>query len=109
MQTGEWVQIITSLGVIVSGLFALVRWLDQRKRELAERRFEQYWKLVDVCLETPKLGKQKTALLLLKRFPEYREETIAFLTDAKTRGDPWANQNAVQIDDILQYFASQNP
>lgn len=72
MTIPDWILHLLPVAVIaVSGLFAFVKWLDQRNRELTERRFEQYWKLVENS-QTGFLAKQKVALLLLKRYPEYR-------------------------------------
>jgi hypothetical protein len=45
---------------------------------------------------------------LLKRYPEYKTGTIEFLRDAKKRGGPWVNQNVVQIEDVLAYFAAKH-
>ena len=77
MTIAEWVQIGTLVVAILSGLFAVIKWKDQRERELAERRLEQYWKFLDISVETPKLAKQKTALLLLKRYPEFEHVCAA--------------------------------
>jgi hypothetical protein len=83
----------TYLIAIAAGLFALIRYIDQRQLELRERRFEQYWKLLDTCLDSPVLGKQQIALLLLKRYSEYGNETAEFLNNSKRRDDPWTQQN----------------
>jgi hypothetical protein len=99
-----WLPYATAFSVIASGIFALIKWADQRNRELVERRFEQYWKLVDVSNESQYLAKQKVALLLLKRFPEYKAETVAFLRDSQKLGGPWLQQNVSQVDDVLDYF-----
>jgi hypothetical protein len=88
--------------VIVGGLFAFIRWLDQRQRELKERRFEQYWKLLDTSQNDPHIAHQKVALLLLKRYPEFKNETQHFLSDAKNRNDPWTQNNIGEIDAVLK-------
>jgi hypothetical protein len=80
-------QIGAFLVTVVAGLFALIRYMDQRQRELQERRFEQYWRLMDTCQESPKLAKQQIALLLLKRYPEFKDETAAFLSKLKLMND----------------------
>src|SRR3954454_21756441 len=107
MQINEWLPYVTAISVVGSGLFALLRWADQRKRELAQQRLEQYWKLIEFGQETAFIGKQKVALLLLKRYPEYKDETIELLADAKKRGGPWVDQNATQIEDVLAHFATK--
>ena len=108
MQIHEWLPYVTAISVVGSGLFALLKWADQRKRELAEQRFEQYWKLIELGQETAYVAKQKVALLLLKRYPEYKTGTIEFLRDAKKRGGPWVDQNVVRIEDVLAYFAAKH-
>lgn len=90
--------------VIIGGLFAFVQWLDQRKRELSERRFEQYWKLLDTSQKDPHVAHQKISLLLLKRYPEFKDETLHFLMYAKSRNDPWAQSNIEEINTVLRHF-----
>jgi hypothetical protein len=58
--------------------------------------------------ETAYVAEQKVALLLLKRYREYKTETIEFLRDAKKRGAPRVDQNVVQIEDVLAYFAAKH-
>jgi len=42
-----------------------------------------------------------STLLLLKKFPEFKEETIAFLTAAKKQNGPWLQQTTETIDEVL--------
>ncbi len=102
-----WITVITPLSVVIGGLFALFKWIDQRKRETQDKRFEQYWKLVDISQETQFVAKQKVALLLLKRFPEYSDETVEFLPATKEIGGSWSTQNAKEIDSVLKHFAGK--
>ncbi len=99
-----WVPYVTALSIAGSGIFGVVKWADQRKRELDEKRFEQYWKLIQSSQESEYLAEQKVALMLLKRFPEYRNETVTFLKDAKERAGYWFEQNSQQVNHILEYF-----
>jgi hypothetical protein len=96
--------IISLLIAVGGGLWALWKYMDQRQRELREQRFEQYWKLIETCLDSPKVHKQLIALRLLQRYPEFRDETLAFLSDAKRRSDDWAKQNISTIDHVLNHF-----
>ena len=96
--------IIPNLVVVIGGIFAFWKWWDQRNRELSERRFEQYWKLVDVSQESPSLAKQKVALLLMKRFPEFSAETIAFLETAAILRGACVDQNTDTIDEVLDHL-----
>src|SRR5262249_32968726 len=106
----DWlVQNITFLAAVAAGLFALIKYLDQRQRELQERRFEQYWRLIDTCQESSFVVKQQIALLLLKRYPEYVNETVEFLTNSKRANHAWAQQNMSTIDDLLGYFSQRDP
>jgi hypothetical protein len=105
-QVIHWItQNLTYLAAIAAGLIALIKYLDQRQRELREQRFEQYWRLIDTCVESPMLAKQQIALLLLKRYPEYQNETIEFLTQSKLRSGPWTQQNLSTIDHLLNHFS----
>jgi len=94
---------ISNFALLIGGAFAFWKWWDQRNRELFERKFEQYWKLVDVSQDTTKLAKQKVALLLMKRFPEFKMETTAFLNATKAHG-AWYEQNAETIEEVLNHF-----
>jgi hypothetical protein len=62
--------------------------------------------LIDTAQENPKLAKQKIALLLLKRYPDFKAETVAFLTTVdKDHG--WTQQNAETIDEVLRSFSAK--
>jgi len=99
--------IITLLIAVGGGLWALWKYMDQRQRELSEQRFEQYWKLIETCLDSPKVHKQLNALRLLERYPEFKAETVAFLSDAKLKQDDlWAQQNISTINHVLNRFGS---
>ena len=95
--------IIPNLVVVIGGIFAFWKWWDQQNRA-SERRFEQYWKLVDVGQKSPSLAKQKVALLLMKRFPEFSAETIAFLETAAILRGAWVDQNTDTIDEVLDHL-----
>ena len=96
-----------AIAAIAAGIFAFVQWLDQRKRELSEKRFEQYWKLIETSQSSTFIAHQKVALLLLKRYPEFRNETIHFLKDANGRGesDGWVRTNASEIKSVMDHLS----
>jgi hypothetical protein len=106
MPTSDIASYVAFIVAIGSGIFAVVKWADQRKRELEGRRFEQYWKLIDVAQESQKLAKQQIALLLLKRFPDFKAETAAFLAGTEKLNDPWFRQNANTIKEVLTALKS---
>jgi hypothetical protein len=62
---------------------------------------EQYWRLIEISLESPFLVKQKVALMLLSKFPEYSYETQSFLEEARSLGGNWYHQNARTIDGVV--------
>jgi hypothetical protein len=95
---------LATLSVLGASIFAFLKWRDQRKRELQEKRFEQYWKLVDISQETVFLAKQRVSILLLRRYPEYQEETLEFLNGTKKDGGPWFSQNQTQIERVIEHF-----
>jgi len=53
------------------------------------------------------VAKQKIALLLLKRFPEFKVETTAYFATAKQYGGPWLQQNAETIDEVLRHLEAR--
>jgi hypothetical protein len=67
-------------------------------------RFEQYWKLIDTCEDSPKIGKQTIALLRLKNFSDYKDETVEYLSACVARNDPWTIQNINTIQQMLGHF-----
>ena len=98
-------QIASSLALLGGGLFALVRWADQRKRELEERRFEQYWKLIEISQESIHIAKQNVAIMLLCRYPEYKYQTVNFLNEIKKKDHPWLANNQLQVESVLRHFS----
>ena len=108
MTLNDWLTLITPLSVLCGGLFALFKWRDQRRHELEEKRFAQYWMLVDASQDGKFAAKQRIALLLLKQFPEYSKETVSFLSEAMKHEDGWAQSYRSQIEDVLKYFGSES-
>ena len=99
--------VATILIAVGAGIFAVIQWKDQRTRELQEQRFEQYWKLIDTSQETPFLAKQTIALLLLKRYPDFKKETVAYLTSAN-KDHGWFKQNTETIGEVFHYFNAKD-
>lgn len=81
-----------------------MKWIDQRKRELEQIEFEQYWKLINVSQESTFIVMQNVSLLLLRRFPDYKHETVAFLNSRKSAGGNWVENNRLQIEEVLRHF-----
>jgi hypothetical protein len=104
MALNDWVALVAPLSILCGGLFAFFKWRDQRRRELEEKRFEQYWKLVDASQDGKYAAKQRIALLLLKQFPEYSNETVSFLNEANQHKDGWAKNYQNQIEEVLNHF-----
>lgn len=80
---------ITNKMVPLVGLFAFVfsvaKYFDQRKRELREKRFEQYHKLFNVAAGRTMEGQtvtdvhQAQAIHQLREFPEFKEYSLPIL------------------------------
>jgi hypothetical protein len=103
MPLNNWVGFLTPLSLLCGGLFAFIKWRDQRQRELQEKRFAQYWMLVDASQDGKFSAKQRIALLLLKQFPEYSKETVSFLNEATHEGG-WATMYQKQIKEVVDYL-----
>jgi hypothetical protein len=104
MSLTDWLGLVTPLSILCGGLFAFFKWRDQRLRELEEKRFDQYWMLVDASQDGKYAAKQRIALLLLKKFPEYSDETVSFLSEAKKQPSGWAQGYQNEIDAVVEYF-----
>ena len=104
MELNDWLALVTPISIVCGGLFAFLKWRDQRKHELEEKRFAQYWMLVDASQDGKFAAKQKIAILLLKQFPEYSKETVSFLSEALKDKEGWAHSYRGQIEDVLKYY-----
>jgi hypothetical protein len=53
---------VSVLSVVAAGLFAFYKWREERRQAMAERRFEQYWKLLQTATESEYVAQQKAAV-----------------------------------------------
>lgn len=96
----NWSLLITGL----AGCFAFWKYIDQRKRELQSKRYDQYWSLINTSQRSTFIAEQQISLLLLKKYPEYKDETIAYLSKSLESRDTWTAQNADTIRVVLNHF-----
>ncbi|MBC8048550.1 MAG: hypothetical protein H7X92_00180 [Chitinophagales bacterium] len=94
----------TNLALMIGGLFGLLKWIDQRRRELEQRRFEQYLKLIEISQQNQFIAQQNISTLLLRRFPEYKEETKSFLTSIQDGSGGWYENNKSQVEVVLRHL-----
>jgi hypothetical protein len=92
---GVFTPLITSVSVIVGGVFTSVRWLDTRNREIdaqnqerEEKRFSKYMELINLasgkCPDERQimLVEQLAAVWFLLEYPKYKEITCRIFSDA---------------------------
>ncbi len=94
--TRGWLQYVTAVGSIVAFCVAIWKYLDARKRELENRRFEQFHRVFSwVAGRTPEGNplvntQQAMAVYELSQFREYRDMILPivdyYLT--KSAGEP---------------------
>lgn len=84
MSTSLWAILIS---VLVPLAFQVWTYLDQKKRELKDRRFEIYHRLIRELVgasnERPFLDHQIAIVFELRNFPEYAEVTERILSGLK--------------------------
>jgi hypothetical protein len=94
--TRDWLQYATTVGSIVAFCVAIWKYLDARKRELANRRFEQFHRVFAwVAGRTPEGNllvdtQQAVAVYELSQFREYREMILPIIDYylTKSAGEP---------------------
>lgn len=104
-------QLISTITIVFGGLFAFVKWLDSRNRELKEKRYSKYMELISIISgyhingSTPKLTEQIAAVWFLLEYKEYQDITykIFFSTDLeKIANKPWIDHVVPHIKLLLQ-------
>jgi len=100
----EW-QFWTATITIISGIFALFKYLDGKKTIQRQQNFENYHKLIERVFRPLNGDKntmvqiQKAAIFELRNYKDYKELTIELLKEWKDKGI--YNE---QIDDTLKHL-----
>jgi hypothetical protein len=87
--------LISVIIISITSLFAFIKWLDTRNREIKEKRYSKYRSLISTIFgkredsSTPNLGEQIACVWLLEEYKEYYNTTSKILSnsDMKNMGD----------------------
>ena len=102
------------IGIIIisfTGLFAFVKWIDSRNRNLKEKRYETYMKLVGVISgkridsTTPNITEQIAATWFLLEYKEYYDMTLRIFSDSDLRNmgnEPWIKHVLPHIEKLIK-------
>lgn len=94
-------QLIGVLVTVFGGLFAFIKWIDLRNRELKEKRYARYTELVGTIAGkrpdgvSPTMLDQIVAVWFLLEYKEYRKITKRIFHGPKF--DQMANQNWISF------------
>lgn len=103
--------LIALLTVVFTGLFAFIKWIDSRDRELKEKRYQIYMNLISTVSgkrpdsTTPNLTEQIAAVWFLVEYKEYYTTTIRIFSDSdleKMANEPWVEHVLPHIKKLLQ-------
>lgn len=103
---------------IMAGLFAFIKWIDTRNRELKEKRYKIYMDLIGVISgkrtdsTTPNLTEQIAATWFLLEYKEYYEVTKKIFSgsDLKNMANkPWVDHVLPHIQNLINELDSRNP
>jgi hypothetical protein len=105
--------------LVVAGtvLFISIRWIIQRRDELAQRRREQYWELIDTITgkDSEPSGsihalRQVVAIHLLAKYPEFSDVTLSAIEYFEnSRADSkWWITYADQFEDLKRKIGKNN-
>lgn len=96
-EISKYIPLLVYLGSAIVFLFGFFQWLDQRKRELEERNFNAFHKMICLASGATEEGKsvmlaqQIAAVYQLQRYKEYKYATVPILENLREnfsdRGD----------------------
>ncbi len=102
------------LGFIIAvsaGLFAFIKWLDTRNRELKESRYKTYMDLIGVISgkrkgsSTPNMSEQIAAIWFLVEYKEYYDITRKIFSESDLENmtnRPWIKHLLPHIEKLLK-------
>lgn len=101
------VQLVTIFTPIAAGLFAILRYLDVRNRELSTERLKTYNNLIRTMSGTRPdgseafLAEQIHAIYQLREFPEYSQTSIDML-EASMTAPEWKEELGVYASKVIK-------
>ena len=108
---GQNKELIGFVVAIIAGLFAFVKWIDARNRELKEERYKTYMDLIGVISgkridsSTPNLTEQIAAIWFLLEYKEYYEVTKKIFSDSDLENmanAPWVKHVLPHIRKLIK-------
>lgn len=107
------------LGVIIvtfGGLFAFIKWIDTRNRELREKRYSTYMNLISVISgkredgTTPNLTEEIAATWFLLEYKEYYKTTEKIFSNSDLKNmanEAWVKHVLPHIKSMLEEISQQ--
>lgn len=107
-QNKDLIGIVT---VSITGLFVFIKWIDNRNRELKEKRYETYMNLIGVVSgkrldsTTPNITEQIAATWFLLEYKEYYDMTKRIFLDSDLENmanETWVKHVLPHINKIVK-------
>ena len=103
---GEVSQVVSIFTVVIGGVFTAIKWLDVRKRELREKRYEKYMSLISIISgshpddRNVRITEQIAAIWFLLEYKEYEHLTCRIFSD----NNLWAMANPPWIEHVFPHI-----
>lgn len=113
---GEISPLLMLIITVGAGLFAFVKWFDERKRELKNKRYERYIQHIRILsgsknkAESICITEQIAAAWLLLEYSEYYDITIKILDNPdleRMSNKPWQEFVLPQIEKVIEEIKSR--
>ena len=107
---------ITLIIAIFAGLFAFIKWIDSRNRELKNKRYKKYMRLIRTISGSKEtkdasicMTEQIASSWMLLEYKEYYNITLKILDNEdleEMSNDPWLKFVLPQIKKVIQEIRS---
>lgn len=103
--------LIGLITISFTGLFAFIKWMDSRSKELKERRYSTYINLVSVISgkrsdsTVPNITEQIAATWFLLEYKEYYNMTKRIFADSdleKMANEPWVTHVLPHLNNLIK-------
>ena len=107
MAVSQIVQLVTVLVPVCGGIFAVVKYIDVRNRELKAQRYQAYSELIRTLSGRRQDGsrtflvEQISAIYQLREFEEYQETSVDIL-EASMRQPEWNNSLGAYAKRVIE-------
>jgi hypothetical protein len=99
---------------LLAFIFSILKYFDQRKRELREKRFEQYHKLFNIAAGRTIEGQtvtdvhQAQAIYQLREFPEFKEYSLPILKYWQNKSQGEASLFSEAVNSTHSFLANRS-